>query len=120
MRMKLVVVMLAALALGACNGVSTARIVTNMPAEVMVDGVALGPAPVTIPVPWRNIDNVIHFAQRKVVVTANGQVVWEKEISPLIFQKSRTGDFQDGSKYGTGRTYTILVDVRSATQPAAK
>jgi len=104
--------------LGGCSGISTAKLVTNMPADVTVDGQYLGKAPVSIPVPWRNIDSVIHFAQRKVTVTVEGTVVWEKEISSTIYQKSQTGDFENGSKYGTGRTYTITVDVRAATKPA--
>ena len=118
MLLKLPLCILAIFSLVACTGVSTARIVTNGPADVSVDGQFLGPAPVTFPVPWRNIDNVINYAQRKVAVSVNGTVVWEKEISSTIYQKAQTGDFEDGSKYGTGRTYTIVVDVRPATQPA--
>lgn len=120
MSLKLPLCLLALFSLVACTGISTAHIVTNGPAEVTVDGQFLGPAPVTFPVPWRNNDNVIHYAQRKVTVYANGNVVWEKEISSTIYQKAQTGDFQDGSQYGTGRTYTIIVDVHPATRPAPK
>src|SRR3954469_17518688 len=109
---------LLALSLGACTGISTARIVTNGPADVSVDGQFLGPAPVTFPVPWRNIDNVINYAQRKVTVTADGKVVYEKEISSTIYQKAQTGDYKDGSQFGTGRTYPLMVDIHPTTQPA--
>jgi hypothetical protein len=109
-----------AMLLAGCNGISAARIVTNSPADVTVDGQFKGPAPVTIPVPWRNVDNIINFAQRKVTITVDGAVVWEKEISSTIYQKSLTGDFVDGSQFGTGRTYTIMVDVRAATRPATQ
>lgn len=120
MLLKLPLCILAVVSLGACTGVSTARIVANGPADVSVDGLFLGPAPVTIPVPWRNIDNVINYAQRKVSVSVEGNVVWEKEISSTIYQKAQTGDFEDGSQFGTGRTYTIVVDVHAATRPAPK
>ena len=118
MLLKLPLCILAVSLLAACTGVSTARIVTNGPADVTVDGQFLGPAPVAIPVPWRNIDNIINYAQRKVTVSVEGTVVYEKEISSTIYQKAQTGDFKDGSQYGTGRTYTIMVDVRPATRPA--
>jgi hypothetical protein len=61
--------------------------------------------------------NHINYSQRTVTVTAGGQVVYNKEISNEISQKARTGDFKDGSQYGTGRTYTLNVDVRPATRP---
>ncbi len=112
------VCMLGCLLMTACTGVSTARIVTNEPADVAVDGQFKGPAPVAIPVPWRNIDGVINYAQRKVDVSVEGKVVWEKEISSTIYQMAQTGDFKDGSQFGTGRTYIIMVDVRPATRPA--
>ena len=111
---------LAALALAACTGVSTARILTNAPADVTVDGLYAGKAPVDVAVPWRNIDNIINFAQRKVTVSVEGKTVWEKEISSTVYQKSLTGDFQSGSKFGSGRTYTIVVDVQAATRPATQ
>ena len=131
MFVKQTLCVVAAMLLTACTGISTAKIVTNMPADVSVDGqflgpapprrtahAHLGPAPVAVPVPWRNIENVINYAQRKVKVTIDGKVVWEKEISSTIYQMAQTGDYQDGSQFGTGRTYTIMVDVRAATQPA--
>ena len=118
MFVKQTLCVVAAMLLTACTGISTAKIVTNMPADVSVDGQFLGPAPVAVPVPWRNIENVINYAQRKVKVTIDGKVVWEKEISSTIYQMAQTGDYQDGSQFGTGRTYTIMVDVRAATQPA--
>ena len=120
MTVKLPLLILAVFSLVACTGVSTAKIVTNGPAEVSVDGQFLGPAPVTFPVPWRNIDNLINYAQRHVEVSVDGKVVYEKEISGLIYQKAQTGDYQDGSQYGTGRTYTIVVDVKPATRPATQ
>lgn len=113
--LQLAACILAPLAFFACTGVSTARILTNAPADVTVDGQFMGAAPVAIPVPWRNIDNIINFAQRKVSVSVDGKVLWEKEISSTIYQKSLTGDFVSGSQFGSGRTYTIIVDVRSAT-----
>jgi hypothetical protein len=117
--LKCLLPFLACFSLAACTGISTARIVANGPAEVSVDGQFLGPAPVAFPVPWRNIDGVINYAQRKVTVTAEGKIVYEKEISSTIYQKAQTGDFKDGSQYGTGRTYTIMVDIHPATQPAS-
>ena len=115
---RLLVCLLGVFLLAACTGISTARTVTNGPADVSVDGQFMGAAPVAIPVPWRNIENVINYAQRKVKVTVDGNVVWEKEISSTIYQMAQTGDYKDGSQFGTGRTYTIMVDITPATQPA--
>ena len=107
---------LAVLALGACTGVSTVKLVTNAPADVAVDGMFVGPAPVTFPIPWRKVSGGINFAHRKVTVSADGKVLWERDISRMVYEKQQTGDFEDGSKYGTGRTYTIIVDL-GAAQP---
>ncbi len=115
-RFHLPLALIAALSLVGCTGISTVRIATNGPATVAVDGQQLGPAPVTFPVPWRNIDNQINYSSRKVTVTADGKVVFDRDISGDLSDKARTGDFTDGSQYGTGRTYTINVDVH-ATPP---
>ncbi|MCL2645984.1 MAG: hypothetical protein FWD61_03140 [Phycisphaerales bacterium] len=120
MLLKCSLCVLAVLTLGACTGVNTVKLVTNAPADVAVDGMPLGPAPVTFPMPWRKVCGGINYAYRKVTVSADGKVVWEREISRMIYEKQRTGDFEDGSKYGLGRTYTIVVDVGPATQPATK
>ena len=66
-----------------------------------------------MPVPWRNINNEINFSHRKVTVTVDGAVVFDRDISGYLSEKARTGDFQDGSQFGTGRTYTIPVDVQA-------
>ncbi|HVT82198.1 MAG TPA: hypothetical protein VHM90_16265 [Phycisphaerae bacterium] len=110
-RFKFTLLALAAFALGACNGVSTVHLQTNGAAEVSVDGQNLGPAPVTFGIPWRNIHNTINFSKRVVKVTANGKVVYNKDISDEVYAKQQTGDFKDGSQFGTGRTYTLNVDV---------
>ena len=113
-RIHLPLLFAGALLLAGCNGISAVRVVTNGPADVTVDGQALGAAPVTFPLPWRNIDNNINYAQRQVKVTANGQVVYDKEISNDIAMKAQTGDYKEGSEFGTGRTYTLMVDVHPA------
>ena len=111
MLFKLSACVLTVLALSACTGVSTVKIVTNAPAEVAVDGMPKGAAPVTFDMPWRKVSGGINFAPRKVTVSVDGKPVWEKEVSRMVYEKQRTGDFEDGSQYGTGRTYTIPVDV---------
>jgi hypothetical protein len=113
-RIHLSLLTVTALALVGCNGISAVRVVTNGPADVSVDGQFLGAAPVTFPLPWRNIDNNINYAQRQVKVLVNGQVVYDKEISNDIAMKAQTGDYKDGSEFGTGRTYTLMVDVHPA------
>ena len=120
MLLKSSLCLLAVLTLGACTGVSTVKLVANGPADVAVDGMFMGPAPVTFPVPWRNVNGNINFAQRKVSVSTDGNIVWEKYIGSILHQKQQTGDFESGSQYGTGRTYTITVEVRPATQPATQ
>jgi len=115
--LKLALLSLTALALAACNGISTVHLQTNAPAgattDVSVDGQSLGAAPVTFPIPWRNVNNTINFSKRMVKVTVNGKVVYDKDISDDIYAKSQTGDFKDGSQYGSGRTYTYNVDVNA-------
>jgi len=120
MLLRLSLCVLAVLTLGACTGVSTVKLVTNAPADVAVDGIFMGPAPATFPVPWRRVNNGVSFAQRKVSVSIDGTTIWEKDIGRTLHHKERTGDFDNGSQYGLGRTYTIIVEVRPATQPAPK
>jgi hypothetical protein len=113
-RIHFPLLVVAALSLVGCNGISAVRVVTNGPADVSVDGQFLGAAPVMFPLPWRNIDNNINYAQRNVKVTAGGLVVYDKEISNDIAMKAQTGDYKEGSEFGTGRTYTLMVDVHPA------
>jgi len=120
MLLKSSLCVLAILALSACTGVSTVKLITNGPADVAVDGIFMGPAPVTFPVPWRNTNGGINFAQRKVSVSTDGNVIWEKYIGNMLYQKQQNGDYDSGSKYGAGRTYTIIVEVRPATQPTTQ
>src|SRR3954447_4211612 len=108
-RLKFTLLALAALPLGACNGVSTVHLQANGPAEVSVDGQNLGTAPVTFGIPWRNVSNNINFSKRVVKVTSNGKVVYDKDIADEIYAKSQTGDYKEGSQFGSGRTYTLNV-----------
>ena len=116
-RLRFALLLIAAAGLGACTGTSAVRVITNGPADVAVDGQYLGAAPVTFPLPWRNVDNQINYTQRRVTVKAEGKVVFDRDISGDIAAKAQTGDYKDGSVYGTGRTYELNVDIHATTQP---
>ena len=121
--LRLSVLAVAASCLMACTGTSAVRVNTNGPADISVDGQYLGQTgsagqgPVLFPLPWRNVDNQINYSQRRLTVKADGKVVFDRDISGDVAAKAQTGDYKDGSVYGSGRTYDLIIDIHATTQP---